>query len=408
MTGGDHENPINVDARARFVFHSVRTKTAGGVYVGNIKLEGSDWKRICDTLGSSFTKKGLDAFVEMNFGRLHDEVDFSQAPAYATFELVKVANAHGMLDQILATAARERPFRSDLRALVLYYARQSGWSAPVATHDLDVKGALEELTVATDPFVNTSQLAQWIIRVERQVCLVRCGNERGTGFLVAPDLVLTCYHVVKEHLKGTVPSSEVQVRFDYRQTPTGGPPPPYDNDWEGLAAGWTIPNAPYSKADVTLVGDPGPHELDFALLRLKSPKGSENPPGEESPRGWVDLSKEPRTPPLSAPILIVQHPGVPYGNPPQMPLKISFATPGFASANGNGTRFVYYPSTLPGSSGSPVFDAKLTPVALHHKGGDLDPTNTALVKNNRGIPLAKIRAALDDATRALLIAPPGA
>lgn len=272
-------------------------------------------------------------------------------------------------------------------------------------HGLDVKGALEELT-SINPFIDTSQLARWMFHVERQVCMVRCGAANGTGFLVAPDLVLTCYHVVKDHVNGVVPRDAVQVRFDYRTSPTGDPPPPYEQDWEPLDTHWTIPHAPYSAADLSLVGAPALGELDFALLRLSSKKGAEVPPGERAPRGWVDLSTPPHTPALEAPVLIVQHPGIPYGTPPQMPLKISFATPGFVRANGNGTRFVYHPSTLPGSSGSPVFDAKLTPVALHHNRGEPHPSDGALVANNRGIPLAMIRAALDDATRALLVPPP--
>jgi hypothetical protein len=279
------------------------------------------------------------------------------------------------------------------------------WAVLHGHHGLDVKGALEQLT-SIDPFINTSQLARWILRVERQVCMVRCGAENGTGFLVAPDLVLTCYHVVESHLKGDVPRDAVKVRFDYRVSATGVPPPPYEQDWESLDVHWTIPHAPYSAADLSLVGDPAPGELDFALLRLSSKKGGEVPPGEHGPRGWVDLSSTPHTPTLDAPVLIVQHPGVPNGTPPQMPLKISFATPGFVHANGNGTRLVYHPSTLPGSSGSPVFDAKLAPVALHHNRGEPHPTHSGLVANNRGVPLAKIRTALDDATRALLVAPP--
>ena len=75
------------------------------------------------------------------------------------------------------------------------------------SHGLDVGGALEALTTSGQPFFDTSKLAWWLIRVERQVCLVRCGDERGTGFLVGPNLVLTCHHVIKSHLNGSVPAS---------------------------------------------------------------------------------------------------------------------------------------------------------------------------------------------------------
>ncbi|MCA9993952.1 MAG: hypothetical protein KDE29_23390, partial [Anaerolineales bacterium] len=57
-------------------------------------------------------------------------------------------------------------------------------------------------------------------------------------------------------------------------------------------------------------------------------------------------------------------------------------------------------------SGSPVFDGSLRPVALHHNLGQIHPEMKQLVKNNRGIPLVTIRAALDEQVRQLLVAPP--
>ena len=88
-----------------------------------------------------------------------------------------------------------------------------------------------------------------------------------------------------------------------------------------------------------------------------------------------------------------------------MPLQVTFATPGFEALNNNKTRIAYRPSTKKGSSGSPVFDGTLKAVALHHNRGQINPDAKDLVKNNRGIPLNKIRAALDNEVRELLIAP---
>jgi hypothetical protein len=103
-------------------------------------------------------------------------------------------------------------------------------------------------------------------------------------------------------------------------------------------------------------------------------------------------------------VLVVQHPGTGHDNPPQHPLKVTIA-PGFEGPNGNGTRLIYTPSTLEGSSGSPVFGPDFRAVALHHNRGE-QADEAGLVKNNRGIPLALIRAALPADVRALLVAPP--
>ena len=50
----------------------------------------------------------------------------------------------------------------------------------------------------------------------------------------------------------------------------------------------------------------------------------------------------------------------------------------------------YKPSTLPGSSGSPVYNRAFNVVALHHNRGQI-ATEATFYGNNQGIPLALIR-----------------
>lgn len=291
--------------------------------------------------------------------------------------------------------------------LILNRARISRVAAAMKVHGMDA-GGLEQLTSTGNPFVDTAPLARWLVQVERQVCQVRCGDEYGTGFLVAPDLVMTCYHVVWRHLDGEVPAHGVKVRFDYRADTSGKEPSDDEGSWLDINAGSQIHYSRHSQADVDLLGDPTPHELDYAVLRLQYRVGNEPPPGETAPRGWVDLSSDLLLPKPDSPILIVQHPGREVTPPPQMPLQITFATPGFESPNANGTRVKYKPSTRPGSSGSPVYDRKLRAVALHHNRGQINPDAVGLTLNNRGIPLARIRADLPEEVREELVPPPKA
>jgi len=374
--------------------------------MGHLNLAGADWRLIRSVLESSFDEPTLKALVTQELPRVAAAVVWMQGWSNVVFDAINKANQHGVLDRLLLAAQADRPYRPDLLGVALHLSRRPGWSQPIQANGLEVERALEKLTSPGNPFLDTTRLAQWLIRVERQVCQVRCRDEHGSGFLVAPDLVLTCYHVVEQHLQGSVPASEVQVRFDYRRSAAGVVPPYDSGTWLGIAPAWVIPNARYSQADLTLVGDPVPHELDFALLRLSQQVGRATPDGEEQPRGWVDLSKDPPLPEAESPMLIVQHPGNVNAPPPQLPLQIAFASPGFDFVDSTGTRIAYKPSTLPGSSGSPVFDRTLAAVALHHNRGQIHPSDVNLARNNRGIPLGKIRAVLEEPVRQLLIPPP--
>jgi hypothetical protein len=376
--------------------------------MGRLTLAPEDWQRIKKALQSSFALRQLDNFVEASFATLYDDVDWRAPAAEVVHDLVARANNRGILDQLLVAVSAVRPDRPDLRALALYYAQQPGWSAALETYGLPLASGLELLTTRGDPFMDTTRLAAFLIRAERQVCQVQCptlnGMGHGTGFLVGPDLVLTCYHVVKGHLAEGFGADQVRVRFDYRCAADGTAPPYTSGEWLPIDPAWNIPRSPPSKADILLLGEPKQDELDFALLKLQRRIGAEPPPGETAPRGWVDLSTDPPVPPRQAPVLIVQHPGTGQSNPPQHPLKVAIA-PGFEGPNGNGTRFIYTPSTLQGSSGSPVFGPDYRAVAMHHNRGT-PPDVAGLVKSNRGIPLAKIRAALAPEIRARLIPPP--
>lgn len=87
-------------------------------------------------------------------------------------------------------------------------------------------------------------------------------------------------------------------------------------------------------------------------------------------------------------VAIIQHPN---GLPKQIALHRN--TVAYA-----GAQFVQYlTDTLPGSSGSPVFNDHWEVIALHHAGGDLPlPGTGSTVFRNQGITISRVLAGLKE------------
>lgn len=214
---------------------------------------------------------------------------------------------------------------------------------------------------------------------EAAVCRVEIdGHAEGTGFLVAPDLVITNWHVVEDQIKGGKPWSGVSLRFDeLGQMPELvarlGP--------NALAA-----SSPVHDLDGRLgkaaFAAPTDSELDYAVLQL-SAAVRDRPP--------IPVPAAAGRPEEKSPLLILQHPlGV--------PLRLAMNTSSVIAVNARGTRMRHRTSTSPGSSGSPCFDADLRLVALHQG------ANPRLVaRYNQGIPISAIERALPGTVRERLV-----
>ena len=67
------------------------------------------------------------------------------------------------------------------------------------------------------PMFDYSLWREKIALIEGQVCRVEVGgNAAGTGFLVGPDAILTCYHVLKPAFESPTIAAAVTFRFDYK------------------------------------------------------------------------------------------------------------------------------------------------------------------------------------------------
>ncbi len=194
--------------------------------------------------------------------------------------------------------------------------------------------------------INMLELA---LEAARAVVHVRVTRENGqeafgTGFMITTDLLMTNHHVIATPREATA----TEYTFNYQL---------------GID-GKMLDVAPAQAMDDG-VFHTNP-ELDYTILQLA------NEPGQEF--GYVCLksvraNKDDR-------VAIIQHPG---GHFKQISMQNNFV----AYAD---TRVVQYTtSTLPGSSGAPVFDDHFEVIAIHHSGGQLkDPGTGRYELRNEG------------------------
>lgn len=178
------------------------------------------------------------------------------------------------------------------------------------------------------------------------------GNEAlGTGFMVATDLLMTNHHVI------ATPSEAESATYSFN----------YQLDRKGQLCN-PVPAHALSKG----LFHTSP-ELDYTVIQLDSP-----PEFGFLHLGTVPVRRDDR-------VTIIQHPG---GHLKQISMQNNFVA--YADAR----VLQYTTSTLPGSSGSPVFNDALEVVAIHHSGGMLiEPSTGRRYLRNAGTSMI---AVLDD------------
>lgn len=228
---------------------------------------------------------------------------------------------------------------------------------------------------------------------KRCVCRVEVPNLNGgldpsTGFLISPNQVMTNYHVVQPVLNNPTLLKQINCRFDFEKLA----------DDSILNNGTSYPisqNKPielfseYCSYDTQ--GEPNlklecdVDKLDFAIINLETEVGN-LPFGIKSEteitatnRGWIKLKPTNLTELRnSSSLIILQHPA-------KNPLKMAIGLDKLIGISPNERRIRYNINTLPGSSGSPVFNTDFELVALHNMG---DPSFIPIF--NQGIVLNRI------------------
>lgn len=365
-----------------------------------MELTGKQIKTLREGLQKGFLNtQNLELFLDEELERsINTYAAMSDPLPIATFRLIKHAEAEGWIDELLVAAVATRPEQQKiaqvatelgLTGLGPNLSNQRPIGGPPA---LTPAAQLESIVKGRPRFIDIEGFIARASTIQAQVCRIEVtrNDGNGTGFLVGPDLVLTNFHVMEPVFKGKALAADVRCRFDYRQLPDGktvreGTPFP-------LKAGdWAVDKSSYSEKDkVTDGGDPEADKLDYCLLRLAEPAGEGKAGGSTDPnaeeRKWISISKSRNSGSNQEDIFIIQHP---EGSPLKM------AVGEHLGFNAAGNRMRYDADTLGGSSGSPVFNADLEVIGLHHRG---DPNANAIAmsaEHNQGIPTARIISLLE-------------
>ncbi|HXA15772.1 MAG TPA: trypsin-like peptidase domain-containing protein [Thermoanaerobaculia bacterium] len=283
-------------------------------------------------------------------------ITFKDAALVNWFNILEAADKQGKKEQtILRCALADYPDHEILLALArneppVVKGPDLQWEAP------DNGEHIEKITGAQSTLVPISFLEIGMQRSRAVARVVRQDRSSGTGFLIGGGWLLTNNHVL--------PTSESAIgavaELNYQAAPDGTAAEIKSYPLDAACFHTSVKN------DWTAIG------IDAA-----------------AEKEWGTLALEPVTTEVDAFVNIIQHPG---GGPKQIGLyhnTVAYVGKG---------RVQYLTDTLPGSSGSPVFDGDWKVVALHHSGGMLrQPGTKQSFYRNEGIAITTLIEELREA-----------
>ena len=213
-------------------------------------------------------------------------------------------------------------------------------------------GQLEQIIGKQSTLLPIGFLELGLLRSKSVARIVTSEGESGTGFLVAGNLIVTNNHV----LPSEAVAAGATVEFNFEQSVAGRDKP--------IERFKCRPDLGFA---TSLVKD-----HDWTVVRVD---GDANAKWGAIPLANTKVAREQS-------VVIVQHPG---GGPKQIALTHNMVT--YVDDN----VVQYLTDTMPGSSGSPVFNAAWEVVALHHSGGWLrEPGGKEQLFRNEGIAIGQV------------------
>ena len=346
------------------------------------RLTGVQIQALVDAIGNAYSKRSLQQMLRFRLDKDLENISLAEDKVAIVFDLVDKAEKEGWWPRLVVAARASNPENPGL--IEIEAALLSEGAVPTG-------GNLEKIVDLRSQFGDVNTFGRRFGRLEACVCAVEdSGGGLGTGWLVAADLVITNYHVVRRFIEAAGSPLDLVCRFDFKiidgTTNEGSLVP--------LATNWRVAHRPYGPSDLIVGGKHWePHELDYALLRLAKRVG-EQPIGEKAEavaprRGWITLPSNPPAIAANDRLWLFQHPQDESGQSARRLQPMKITTGKVLGFPGGGMRMRHDATTLRGSSGSPCCNWELLPVALHHAG---DPRDWSDYRGefNQAIPLERI------------------
>ena len=290
-------------------------------------------------------------------------IGFNDKPVTNWFNIIDQADKENKVDLLIKSALDDFPNDMSLKAAL------DGALSGVTTGVLldtqddwkegdDAGNNYEKIIGKESTLLDIAYLETGLMRAISVARIVLPDGATGTGFLIDNNFVVTNNHVI-DSLK--IAEKSV-VQFNYQLN----------------AAGLALPLTEYKLDPANGFATSPKEENDWTAVKVSGDPNAK----------WGYLSLKPNNIEKNQRVTIIQHPN---GLHKQIALHHNYVR--YVDEN----IIQYLTDTLPGSSGSPVFDDQWKLIALHHSGGNIrQPGTKRIAFRNEGIHINKVIAGLKE------------